>query len=174
MVFLSIPLGLFVANKMEIELDISKKIFILLLIGIFLLIGSFFVYAYGTNFPQIIGHSGGEIEIIYGGVQMSLNDALTTTLDSKNLECNIKIKSIQLPPYPGQGFSVDCDSGDLNTNTDDYYSVGGWCFDTATSSSCDFNIPLGDSGSWFGWDYSTPSPLGTAYIYTKCCRSKIV
>jgi len=48
---------------MEFNISIEKRYFFTILGALFLITGIFAVYAYGTNEPEVFGHSVGELDI---------------------------------------------------------------------------------------------------------------
>ena len=48
---------------MKLEVNLSKKSFFILLGAILVLAGAIYGYAYGGSEPEVMGHSGGEIEV---------------------------------------------------------------------------------------------------------------
>jgi hypothetical protein len=61
---------------MKIEVNINKTYFFVLLGVILIGFGFFFVFAYGGNNPQLVGHSAGEININISGTTKTLQRAI--------------------------------------------------------------------------------------------------
>ena len=67
---------------MKLEVNLSKKYFFILLGAILLLAGAIYGFAYGGSEPEVMGHSGGEIEVTINGETKLLNEALENLANS--------------------------------------------------------------------------------------------
>jgi hypothetical protein len=70
---------------MRIEVNIKKKYFFSILAVVLLIGAGLFVYAFGGNSPQIMGHSAGELEItLANGTTVNFQTAITNNLIGGN------------------------------------------------------------------------------------------
>jgi len=157
---------------MEIEFNLSRRAGIFLLVGIILVLGGLGVYAYGTNNPSNLGHSGEEIEVTYDGVDIPLGEALDAIFGVGEIECSNEYQSVASSGSYSEG-SSDCDSFSAPA-FERYFSVGGWCTSFSgggTNRNCRYDRANGlFPQGWYGKTDYNNEPLG---ITAKCCRSKI-
>ncbi len=69
---------------MKFEVNIDKKYFFILLGTILILAGAIYGYAYDGSEPEVMGHSGNEINVDFNGQPKLLNDALNELNDTLN------------------------------------------------------------------------------------------
>jgi hypothetical protein len=69
---------------MKFEVNIDKKYFFILLGTILILAGAIYGYAFGGSEPEVMGHSGNEINVDFNGGTKLLNAALNELNDTLN------------------------------------------------------------------------------------------
>ncbi len=99
---------------MKLEVNLSKKYFFILLGAILVLAGAIYGFAYGGSEPEVMGHSGGEIEVTINGETKLLNEALENLANSS------------------LAFPYNCSPHDLGgtggpTGNEHCKSLGGFC-----------------------------------------------
>ena len=65
---------------MRIEVNINKGYFVILSGLLIILTGAILVYTYGGNQPNVVGHTGGEIESLHGQSSLMFPLVLLMTL----------------------------------------------------------------------------------------------
>lgn len=74
---------------MKIEVNITKTKLFVLIISLFVLGGMIFAFAYGTNNPQVFGHSANEVEItLANGTVTNLQQAISNNLFNDGQQIN--------------------------------------------------------------------------------------
>lgn len=83
---------------MKIEVNLEKKYFYSILAVIIIVGGVFVVNAYGTNNPQVFGHSSGEVDVVVEGTTKTLQNAIDNDF--------CKVNGDDCPPSGGSGFTA--------------------------------------------------------------------
>jgi hypothetical protein len=154
---------------MKLKVNVTQSKFFISLAILFILGGSFAVFAFGGTNPPEFGHSGTEIEVDIGSGPQDLNTVLNTAIPA-TLNCEI-IKECwtdgsTVPgcnPNGQYSGEVVCDGG--------YEMMGGACINEFTGERAHYDAgdPFGTQ-KWFC--QANDDGAGNKYytVYGVCCQ----
>jgi len=134
---------------MKLKVSVTKRNFFMALVALFILGGSFVVFAFGGNNPVEFGHSGEEVEVLVGGGPAVDLNTIVASSSQGVLDCQLVSQDFGSGPFGSESFNLN--SLDCSSLGSEYNVMGGGCYDYLTTENAPYDGLYAFIVDHWGW-----------------------